>query len=226
VSGAAARAAPELVLHSYFRSSAAYRVRIALAWKGLPYAYTPVHLLRGGGEQRHPAYLAAQPQGLVPLLEHGGAQLAQSLAIIEYLEESFPHTRRLLPVPPAARAQVRALAQAVACDIHPLNNLRVLQYLQRELGQEQPAVRAWYRHWVAEGFGALERWIAQYSGDGEHCFGSEVTLADVCLVPQLYNARRFEVDLAPYPALVRAADALDALPEFAAARPERQPDAE
>jgi maleylacetoacetate isomerase len=215
-----------LKLYSYFRSSAAYRVRIALAWKGLSYEYVPVHLVRGGGEQRSAAYLAAQPQGLVPLLEHGGAQLAQSLAIVEYLEESFPDARRLLPAAPVARAQVRALAQAVACDIHPLNNLRVLQYLQRELGQDPAAVRRWYQHWVSAGFAALERWIGQYSGDGAHCFGSEVTLADVCLVPQVYNARRFETDLSPYPALVRVCDALDALPEFAAARPDRQPDAE
>jgi maleylacetoacetate isomerase len=211
-------------LYSYFRSSAAYRVRIALAVKGLAYEYAARHLRRGGGEQRSPAYLALNPQGLVPALEHDGALIPQSLAIIEYLEEAFPASPRLLPQAPLERAQVRAMALAIACDVHPLNNLRVLNYLRSALQQSQEAIDTWYRHWIAEGFTALEQWIARSSGDGKHCFGSAVTLADVCLIPQVYNARRLQTNLSPYPSLLRVSEALESLPAFAAARPEVQPD--
>jgi maleylacetoacetate isomerase len=213
-------------LHSYYRSSAAYRARIALALKGLPYEYAAHHLLRGGGEHRSAEYRAANPQGLIPTLEHGGVAIAQSLAILEYLEEAFPAALPLLPRAAADRALVRAMALAVACDIHPLGNLRVLNYLRGPLGHDAQAVEAWLAHWIGDGFAALEQWITRHSGDGEHCFGSAFTLADVCLVPQVYNARRFRVDLAPYPALARVSAALEAHPAFAAARPEAQPDAE
>ncbi len=213
-------------LYSFFRSSAAYRVRIALNVKGLAYDYVAKHLRRDGGEQRKPEYRAIQPQGLVPALEDGAAVIAQSLAIIEYLEEAYPQTPRLLPPGAADRAIVRAIAQAIACDIHPLNNLRVLDYLKARMGQSEEATNAWYRHWIAEGFAALEQWIGKHSGDGRHCFGAEVTLADVCLVPQVYNARRFQTDLAPYPSLAAVSAYLETLPAFAVARPEAQPDSE
>lgn len=208
-------------LHSYWRSSAAYRVRIALHWKGLPFETVSTHL--GKGEQRGEEFLAVNPQGLVPALEDGAHILAQSLAIIEYLDETHP-APPLLPRDPVTRARVRSLALAIACDIHPLNNLRVLNYLKGPLAQPRPAVDAWYAHWVGEGFRGLER-LARRHGDGAHLHGSSVTLADVCLVPQLYNARRFEVDLTPFPTLVAIGRALEALPAFAAARPDAQPDA-
>lgn len=214
-----------LKLYTYWRSSAAFRVRIALNLKGLAYQSVPKHLLRGGGEQRARDYLALNPQGLVPALDHDGTLVTQSCAICEYLEEIHPEPR-LLPGNAAARAQIRAMALAVACDIHPLNNLRVLQYLRGELGQADEAVNRWARHWIAGGFQALEQWIARYSTDGRHCHGSRVTLADVFLLPQVYNARRVQLDLAPYPRLAAVAAHLEALPAFAAARPEAQPDAE
>jgi maleylacetoacetate isomerase len=213
-----------LRLHTYWRSSAAYRVRIVLACKGLPYESVPRHLLRDGGEQRRPDYLALNPQGLVPALEHDGFVVAQSLAICEYLEECYPEPP-LLPAGPHDRATVRAMALAVACDIHPLNNLRVQQYLRDGLGQDEAAVSDWVRHWISEGFGALETLIGRDSSDSRHCFGGSVTLADACLVPQVYNARRAGLDLAPWPRLAAVATHLESLPEFAAARPEAQPDA-
>jgi maleylacetoacetate isomerase len=213
-------------LYSYFRSSAAYRVRIALEVKGLAYEYVAKHFRRNGGEHRKPDYLAVNPQGLIPALEDDGAVVTQSLAIIEYLEEAYPKTPRLLPASPADRARVRAMAQAIACDVHPLNNLRVLEYLKSQMGQSEDATNLWYRHWIAEGFRALEQSIGKHTGDGGHCFGETVTVADVCLVPQVYNARRFAVDLAPYPVLVRLSESLESLPAFAKARPEAQPDAE
>jgi len=213
-----------LRLHTYWRSSAAYRVRIVLACKGLPYESVPRHLLRDGGEQRRPDYLALNPQGLVPALEHDGFVVGQSLAICEYLEECFPEPP-LLPASPRERAAVRAMALAVACDVHPLNNLRVQQYLRDGLGQDAAAVSTWVRHWMAEGFGALETLIGRHSLDGRHCFGESVTLADACLVPQVYNARRAGLELAPFPRLAEVARCLEALPAFAAARPEVQPDA-
>ena len=213
-------------LYSYFRSSAAYRVRIALEVKGLAYEYVAKHFRRNGGEHRKPDYLAVNPQGLIPALEDDGAVVTQSLAIIEYLEEAYPKTPRLLPASPADRARVRAMAQAIACDVHPLNNLRVLEYLKSQMGQSEDATNLWYRHWIAEGFRALEQSIGKHTGDGGHCFGEAVTVADACLVPQVYNARRFAVDLAPYPVLVRVSESLESLPAFAKARPEAQPDAE
>jgi maleylacetoacetate isomerase len=208
-------------LYTYWRSSAAYRVRIALHLKGLAFDSVPRQLV--AGEQRSPEYLALNPHGLVPALDVGGDVLAQSLAIVEYLDETHPEPP-LLPSDPLGRARVRAMAQAIACDIHPLNNLRVLNYLKGPLGQRKDAVDAWYRHWVGEGFAGLET-LARRHGDGAHLYGATVTLADLCLVPQLYNARRFEVDLAPFPTLVAIGAGLDALPAFAAARPEVQPDA-
>ena len=213
-------------LYSFFRSSAAYRVRIALAVKGLEYETVAKHLRRGGGEQKRADYLAVNPQGLVPTLDDGGVVVPQSLAILEYLEEAYPKSPRLLPERPADRAAVRAMALAVACDVHPLNNLRVLNYLKAELGQSEETTNVWIRHWIGEGFRALEQSIRTHTGDGRHCFGSAVTLADVCLVPQVYNARRFAADLASFPTLFAVSESLERLPAFAAARPEAQPDAE
>jgi maleylacetoacetate isomerase len=214
-----------LRLHTYWRSSAAYRVRIALALKGLPYESVPRHLLRHGGEQRSAEYLAMNPQGLVPALEHDGHVVTQSLAICEYLEEVHPQPP-LLPADPRGRAAVRAMALAVACDIHPLNNLSVLQYLRAELGQGDESVTRWISHWIDRGFTAFEQLIARHSADGRYCFGDSATLADVFLVPQVANSRRVQLDLAQYPRLAAVARHLESLPAFAAARPEAQPDAE
>jgi maleylacetoacetate isomerase len=214
-----------LKLYTYWRSSAAYRVRIALALKGLAYEAVPTHLLRNGGEQLQPAYRALNPQGLVPALDHDGFVLSQSLAICEYLEEIEPEPP-LLPRDTRDRAVVRSMALAVACDIHPLNNLRVQQYLRTELGQPDEAVTRWVRHWIASGFEALESLVARHSLDGRYCFGDAVSLADVCLVPQVANARRAQLDLAAFPRLVAVSSHLEALPAFAAARPDAQPDAE
>ncbi|WP_174875949.1 maleylacetoacetate isomerase [Vogesella oryzae] len=208
-------------LFGYFRSSAAYRVRIALNHKGLAYRQQPVSLVRG--EQRSEDYLALNPQGLVPALLDNGVLLTQSLAICEYLDEAYPHTAALLPTAAAMRARVRAAAQSIACDIHPLNNLRVLNYLKNELQQPEEARNAWYRHWLQEGFAALELQLADSAG--QYCFGDDITLADVCLLPQVFNARRFNVEMAPYPLLAAIADRLELLPAFAAAHPAQQPDA-
>jgi maleylacetoacetate isomerase len=209
-------------LYTYFRSSAAFRVRIALNLKGLPYEGVARQLARG--EQRAVDYLEINPQGLVPVLVDGPTAITQSLAIIEYLDETHPDPP-LLPRDPAARAQVRALALAIACDIHPLNNLRVLNYLRGPLAQSDAVVNAWYRHWIAVGFEALEREAARAESDAKHLIGSEVTLADICLVPQMYNARRFDCDLTPYPRLKAISAYLEGLPAFARATPEAQPDA-
>ena len=214
-----------LRLYTYWRSSAAYRVRIALALKGLEYESVPRHLLRDGGEQRRPEYLALNPQGFVPALEHDGVVVTQSLAICEYLDECFP-TPPLLPAGARERAAVRAMALAIACDIHPLNNLRVLQHLRTEYGQDDEGLGRWARHWISRGFEALEQLVARHSGDGRHCFDKAVTLADVCLVPQVANARRVQLDLAPWPRLMAVTGHLESLPAFAAARPDVQPDAE
>lgn len=210
-------------LYGYFRSSAAYRVRIALNWKGLEATREYVHLAKG--EQRDPAYLKLNPQGLVPaLVDDEGEVVLQSMAILEYLEERHPEPP-LLPADAAGRARVRALGQAIACDIHPLNNLRVLKYLTGELGLGEAERGRWYRHWVHEGFAALERMLADDSRTGRYCHGDAVTLADLCLVPQVFNARRFETDLTAYPMLTRIDEALNSLPAFAAAAPGRQADA-
>jgi maleylacetoacetate isomerase len=214
-----------LTLYSYWRSSAAFRVRIALNLKGLAHESVPKHLLRDGGEQRRADYLALNPQGLVPALDHDGTLLTQSLAICEYLEENWPEPP-LLPGDAVARARIRAMALVVACDIHPLNNLRVLQYLRGELHADDAAVERWARAWIGRGFAALEELIARNSADGRHCHGDQVTLADVFLLPQVFNSRRVDLDLAPYPRLRAVAAHLESLPAFSAARPEVQPDAE
>lgn len=209
-------------LYTYFRSSAAFRVRIALNLKGIAHESLPVDLRPG--RHRQAEYLARNPQGLVPALEDGGAVIGQSLAIIEYLEELQPQPP-LLPRSALDRARVRSLALAIACDIHPLNNLRVLNYLRSPLGQDEAAVDTWYRHWIAEGFRALEEEARRSSGDGRHMFGTEVTLADVCLVPQMFNAHRFKCSVEPYPTLRGICGHLETLPAFARAAPAAQPDA-
>ncbi|HEV7136429.1 MAG TPA: maleylacetoacetate isomerase [Steroidobacteraceae bacterium] len=209
-------------LYTYFRSSAAYRVRIALNLKGIDYESVPVDLRQGA--HLRPDYLARNPQGLIPALEAGGTVLSESLAIIEYLEETHPEPP-LLPRPPLERARVRSMALAVACEIHPLNNLRVLNYLRAPLGHDEAAVDAWYRHWIAEGCRGLEEEARRASGDGRHMFGTRVTLADVCLVPQMFNARRFKCNVEPFPTLRAICANLETLPQFALAAPETQPDA-
>ncbi len=211
-------------LYDYFRSSAAYRVRIALNVKGLAPERAFVHLRRNA--QREDDYLALNPQGLVPaLLTDGGAVLAQSLAIIEYLEETHP-SPPLLPGDAAARARVRGIALQIACDIHPLDNLRVLRYLLHTVGVTEEQKDAWYKYWIDVGLEALEIQLSRDAATGRFCHGDAPTLADVCLVPQLANARRVAMDLSPYPTLVRIEAACRALPAFAAAEPSRQPDAE
>jgi maleylacetoacetate isomerase len=212
-------------LYGYFRSSATYRTRIALNFKGLSWEPVVVDLRAATSAQHTPEFRALNPQGLIPVLTDGAYTLTQSLAIIEYLEETHPEPP-LLPRSAAARAQVRALALAIACDIHPLNNLRVLNYLRSPLGHDEAATHAWYAHWIAEGFSALERDALRLSGDGRHLYGGTVTLADVCLVPQMYNARRFKCDVEPYPTLRAVCAHLETLPAFARAAPEAQPDAQ
>jgi maleylpyruvate isomerase len=211
-------------LHGYFRSSAAYRVRIALNLKGLTAEHLPHHLRKG--EQIAPDYLALNPQGLVPTLEgDDGAVLTQSLAIIEWLDETHPNPA-LLPKDPLRRAKVRAFALAIACDIHPLNNLRVLKYLKARMNQEQAAIDAWYRHWVETGLASCEQMLLRTGWRGPYCFGEAPGLADLCLVPQIYNARRFDSDLSACPTLMAVDETCARHPAFAAAHPDRQPDAE
>ncbi|MGP9576071.1 maleylacetoacetate isomerase [Halomonas sp. AOP42-D2-25] len=210
-------------LYGYFRSSAAYRVRIALNLKGLAYTQAPVNLVKG--EQRSGANLARHAQGLVPVLETDeGAQLTQSLAICEYLDERHPDPA-LLPANATGRARVRALAHVVACEIHPLNNLKVLKYLVGELGVDDDAKLAWYRHWISEGFDALEAMLTAENGTGAFCHGDTPTLADICLVPQVFNAERFECDLSTYPTIRRIAERCNDLEAFQKAAPGEQPDA-
>lgn len=215
-----------LTLYTYFRSSAAYRVRIALHLKGLDWQSVPIHLLKDGGQQRSTAYLARNPQGLVPALALAdGTTLTQSLAIMEYLDEAYPHTPALLPTDIVGRAQVRALAQTIACDIHPLNNLRVLNYLTQQLGVSDADKATWYKHWMAAGLTALEAMLVQSDATGQFCHGNQPTLADCCLIPQLYNARRFQCPLDAYPTLLRIESHCLTLPAFVQAAPEQQPDA-
>lgn len=213
-----------IVLYTYWRSSAAYRVRIGLELKGLAWEARPVHLVREGGEQHADAYRALNPQQLVPALRHEGHTLTQSLAILEYLDERFPQVP-LLPADALGRARVRALAQLVACDIHPINNLRVMQYLERSLQVPADARTHWTLHWMAEGFAALEAMLSSSSDTGTFCHGDRPGLADICLLPQLYNAHRFGLDLAPYPTLQRIEAACQAVEAFERARPESQIDA-
>jgi maleylacetoacetate isomerase len=212
-------------LYSYWRSSAAYRVRIALNLKDMEYVIAPVHLVREGGEQHRDDYRRLNPQQLVPTLVDGGHVLRESLAIIEYLEEAYPATPRLLPRAALACARVRELAQMVACDIHPVGNLRVLQYLQRELGASDEQKLAWSKHWIEVGFDAIEAVLASGKHVGKFCEGDAPTLADCCLIPQVYNARRFGVALDRYPTTVRIDEACAKLDAFQRAAPEAQADA-
>ena len=209
-------------LYSYFRSSAAYRTRIALNLKGLPYEQTSIHLTKDGGKQHTPEYQAVNPQKRVPAIAlDGGDILTQSLAIIEYIDELHPEPA-LLPRDPLQRAKVRALAQLIACDIHPLNNTAALRYLKTSMGHDQAALDAWYHHWVLVGFEALEAMLRP----GPYSWGNQVTLADICLVPQVYNARRLKVPLEAFPKIVAVDAACLKLDAFEHARPENQPDAE
>jgi maleylacetoacetate isomerase len=210
-------------LYGYFRSSAAFRVRIALNLKKRDYETASIHLRRN--DQSRPEYRNVNPQGLVPTLEDGRQTLIQSLAIIEYLDEVYPDPP-FLPKDPAGRARVRALAGIVACDIHPINNLRVLRYLMRELGHDEAAVAAWYNHWIAAGFDALEPLLANNALTGAFCHGDTPGLADVTLVPQVVNAERYRLDLAPYPTLTRIYENCMKLEPFIAAHPNNQPDYE
>ncbi len=212
-------------LYTYFRSSAAYRVRIALNLKGLAYEAAPVHLTRSGGEQNQPGYRAVNPAGLIPALEDDGQVLTQSLAIIEYLDETHP-TPPLLPGSAVDRARIRALAQTVACDIHPLNNLRILRYLSTELGASEEQKNTWYRHWIESGFTALESLLAHDPRTGAFCHGNTPTLADICLAPQIFNARRFACNLDAMPTICRIAAECEKLEAFTRAAPANQPDAE
>ncbi|MFC4159123.1 maleylacetoacetate isomerase [Chitinimonas lacunae] len=211
-------------LYNYFRSSAAWRVRIALAWKGLDYETVSIHLLRDGGQQHSEVFRALNPQGLVPALVDDGAVLTQSLAICEYLEERYPYPP-LLPGNAIERAQVRASALSIACDIHPINNLRVIQYLKNTLGHDQQQVDDWYRHWIRLGFEALETRLAN-NGANLFCHGDAVTLADICLVPQMFNARRLQLDLQAFPTLCRIDAHLNTLHAFSETHPSKQADAE
>lgn len=209
-------------LFTYFRSSASFRVRIALNLKGIAYEPSFVHLARG--EHREPTYADAHPQGLLPALAFDGIELTQSLAIIEYLDEAYRHPP-LLPADPLGRARVRSLALLVACEIHPLNNLRTLQYLRKALRQDEEGVKTWYRHWIADGLAKLEDDLAR-GPLGSYCHGDTPTLADCCLVPQVFNARRYDSELGAYPNVLRVFDACMKLEAFDRAQPSKQPDAE
>jgi maleylacetoacetate isomerase/maleylpyruvate isomerase len=210
-------------LYTYFRSSAAFRVRIALNLKGL--AYEAQFLSLPKGAHRQPDYASINPQGLVPMLVlDDGFRLAQSLAIMEYLEEMHP-TPPLLPADSKGRARVRSLSALIACEIHPLNNLRTLQYLKRALGQSEEQINAWYRHWIADGLAKLEADLAMDT-TGKFCHGDLPGMADCCLVPQIFNARRYECDLAPYPGVMRVFEACMEIDAFDRAQPSKQPDAE
>ena len=210
-----------LKLYGYYRSSAAYRVRIALELKSLNWESVPVNLLFG--EQKKESFSQYNPQGLVPILESGGQFFAQSLAIIEYLEELHPEPP-LLPSGTAQRARVRGMAHQIAMEMHPLNNLRVLKYLENELGLNDDKKKAWYEYWIAEGFSALEKSLNNTDGDAQFCFGVRPSLADVCLIPQVYNGLRFHCDLSDYPRILSIWDHCMTLEAFKRAAPESQPD--
>lgn len=216
-------------LYSFFRSSAAYRVRIALNLKGLPYEVIPIHLVKNGGEQLTAEYRALNPMALVPALIDDGSEnataLTQSLAILEYLEEQYP-APSLLPTGAADRAHVRSIALSIACEIHPLNNLRVLRYLVRELKVSEDDKNTWYRHWVEQGLASIEATLAKDSRVGTFCFGDAPTMADCCLIPQIANAQRFNCDLSQVPTIMRIHETCVALDAFANAAPANQPDAE
>ena len=214
-----------LKLYNYFRSSASFRVRIALNLKGLPYEYAAVHLTKGGGEQFAPAFRALNADALIPVLDDDGVVLTQSLAIIEYLDETRPEPP-LLPADPVERAYVRAFALTIACEIHPLNNLRVLRYLVRNLSVNEEKKNEWYRHWVEQGLAALESRVVAERRSGRHVLGDTVTAADVVLVPQIFNARRFDCRLDHAPTLMRIFEHCMELSSFIDAQPSRQPDAE
>jgi maleylacetoacetate isomerase len=215
----------EFALYGYFRSSAAYRARIAFNLKGIEPELRFVHLLKDGGQQHTAEYQSLNPQGLIPALAHDGHLITQSLAIIEYLDEIVPEPP-LLPRDAAGRARARSVAYTIACDIHPVNNLRVNNYLRDNLGVEKEALAAWQKHWITLGFAALETMLARDDETGKFCHGDAPTIADICLIPQIANARRVHVDLTEYPTLLRIEEAALAIPAFAAARPEVQPDAE
>ena len=216
--------AEPLRLYDYWRSSSAYRVRIALNLKGLAYRQMPVHLVRDGGQQNQPDYRAVNPLGLVPALVHGDRVIVQSLAICEYLEEAF-EALPLLPAGASARARVRGIVQTICSEVQPLNNLSVMQYLKGDMGLDERAYRAWYAHWIERGFRAVETWLGDAAA-GAFCHGDTPTLADCYLVPQVYNAERFECDLAPYPRIREISARCRALDAFARAAPEAQEDAE
>jgi maleylacetoacetate isomerase len=207
-----------LKIYDYFRSSACYRVRIALNLKKIDFEALPVHLVNDGGEQLKPQYQALNPQALVPALEENGRILTQSLAIIEYLDEVHP-TPALLPSDPFAKARVRAFAYAIAADLHPLNNLRVLKYLTHDMGISEEQKNTWYQHWMAKGLSALEKLVTGSAQQTAFCFGESPSLADICLIPQMYNARRFHCDTTAYPTLRRIDEHCQTLPAFSHARP-------
>ena len=209
-------------LYTFFRSSASFRVRIALNHKGLKYEPAGVSLPKG--EHLEEGYKSLNAQGLVPTLEDGGHLLTQSLAIIEYLDEVYPGPK-LLPADPLARAYVRALSQIIACEIHPLNNLRVRKYIGKTYKLDEEGVNTWYRHWIAEGFQMMESFLAQERKHGKYCFRDQVTMADCCLVPQVFNAIAYKCDLKPYPAVMRIHEACMRLDAFVQAQPSKQPDA-